>query len=265
VLTTSNNLILGTAIGYTTDQMAVFVNSCRKFNNADVVMLVETDITEQKFNWLKQNNVDIIYGTFITSLSGWINDKRYLKYIDFLLESGDKYDNIFLTDVRDVVFQGNIFSNNLNGLHVFFEDSNETCGSEKWNYNILKIAYGENIANDLFNENILCSGTTVGNFKNILEYVWFQVKELEKCKAFNTNIDMTIDQATHNFLLHTNMLDHIKHENGDIVATLQNTSPEKIMIRGDQLFVYDKLPAVVHQYDRYPELVEFFNRLYKEC
>jgi hypothetical protein len=54
------NVILGTAWGYKVDLIKVFVESWKKYcTNTRLILLVEPDVSEEKFNYLIDSGVDL--------------------------------------------------------------------------------------------------------------------------------------------------------------------------------------------------------------
>jgi len=260
------NLILGTAWGYHVDQIKVFIESWKKYcHDTRLIMLVEPDVAPEKFEYLADNDVDIRFFTAGYFIPSAIHNTRYFKYLDILLEGRGYYDRVFLTDIRDVALQGNVFDEvgaDANGdLHAFMEDPDWTC-DERFNKHILTSNYGEKVAAEFKDKRIICSGTTLGSADMITQYIVALMNErsLEKMVKAGGIPD---EQAPHNYLFHKDKLPNTKHENADGVATICLTHPDQIKILPDgKVSVYGKTPAVIHQWDRHPNLVEHYNKLY---
>ena len=156
------NLVLGTAWGYKVDQIAVFVESWKKYmsNSSDLILLVEPDVAQDKLNYLLEAGVDVRFYTAGYFVPSAIHNTRYFKYLDILLEARGIYDRVFHSDVRDVAFQGNIFDEiqpkeNEADLFVNEEDPAANLG-ERFNKYILTSNYGEAVAKELEPNRILC-------------------------------------------------------------------------------------------------------------
>ena len=191
-----------------------------------------------------------------------IHNTRYFKYMDILMESRGFFNRVFLTDVRDVAFQGDIFAEiDQPGLHCFMEDPDWTC-DERFNKYILTSNYGEEVAAEFADKRIICSGTTLGDADDVLNYIvaLMNERDLEKMMKVGGIPD---EQAPHNFIFHRDKLPHTKQENGDGVATICLTHPNQIKILDDgRVSIYGKTPAIVHQWDRHPNLVDHYNKIY---
>ena len=257
------NVILGNAWGYQVDQIKIFVESWKKYcPNTRLIMLVEPDVPADKFNYLIDAGVDVRFFTAGYFVPSAIHNTRYFKYLDILMESRGYFNRVFLTDVRDVALQGNIFDEITEGdLHCFMEDPAWTC-DERFNKHILTTNYGAEVAARYKDKRIICSGTTLGSAEMILQYIVALMNERDIKKMMEVG-GIPDEQAPHNYLFHEDKLPHTKQENGNGVATICLTHPNAIQVLPDgRLSVYGKTPAVIHQWDRHPNLVEHYSKLY---
>lgn len=258
------NLILATAFGYQISDLKSFVESWKKFcSNAHLIMVVAPFTSEEIIVYLTKSNVDIRIFTAGHFIPSAIHNTRYFKYLDILIEQGSLFENIFLTDVRDVVFQGNIFESvNISGLHCFLEDSNHTVLGDNWNREVLIMNYGQEEASKLENCQIICSGTTLGTLSHVTQYIVTLINERDLNKMISVG-GRPDEQALHNYILHTNKLSNIKHQNADGVATVGLTKADQIEIMDNDIVkVYGKIPTVIHQYDRHINLTNHFRGMY---
>lgn len=174
-----------------------------------------------------------------------------------------QYDEIFLSDVRDVVFQADPFPYPINAPQCFaLEDPSVTLGSEPHNRRWLGDIYGYGESNRLYNRPISCAGTTYGTRAGILEYL----------DAMTSSIIRTLhsvagrpgyDQGLHNHLIATGQFPHARLvPNGEgPVLTIQEMDPARIQLHTDG--VRDqagRLIPVLHQYDRNQLLRDHFLR-----
>jgi hypothetical protein len=259
----TTNVILGTAFGYKIDAIAPFVLSWKRYcSHQPLILLIEPDCSQDKINWLLDQGVDVRFFTASYWIPSAIHNTRYFKYLDILLEGRGYYNQVFLCDVRDLVFQGDVFAQiPQDGLHAFQEDLAFTAGTERFNRSILINNYGESEIKFFEDKPIICSGTTLGDSESIIKYIVALINErnLEQMQRAGGIPD---EQACHNWIFHKNMLPHTQHRNGDGVATICLTHPNKIKVDGDELIIYGQRPAVVHQWDRHPNLVEHYHKLY---
>lgn len=258
------NLILGTAWGYQVDQIKVFVESWKRYSNKHrLILLVEPDISTEKFNYLIESGVDVRFFTSGYFIPSAIHNTRYFKYLDILLEHRGQFNKVFLTDVRDVAFQGDIFEMNFpDNLCVFMEDPDWNL-SERFNRQILINNYGVSIANQLSEKRIICSGTTLGTAEQIINYIVTLMNERGIDKMVQVG-GIPDEQAPHNYILHNDLIPNHKVENGHGVATLCLVHPNEIELSKNELisvYGYSGTP-IIHQWDRHPNLVEFLYKKY---
>jgi hypothetical protein len=266
-----DNVIIGTGYGYTPEQMNIFVKSWRKYcNNTRLIMIMSPNTNNETIHWLSAHGVEtrMFAGGLYTPAS--INYSRYFKYFDLLCENHGNFKNVFLTDVRDVAFQGNIFDSiTESGLHCFIEDRRHTIATQAFNNIAMTIQYGKEVSQQLGHLPIICSGTTLGDYHSILEYVSLilnerNLEQIVRDHLFDVVCD-GIDQAMHMYILHKDMIKNVKHENGDGVSTMAIMKPENISILSNtKVAIYkDKVAPVIHQWDRHPEIENHLKRIYQ--
>ena len=104
------NVIIGIIKDYSWDTIKLFFISfvTAQFKNTDLVMFI-SNVPEESMNKIK------LCGTIIkdlpTTKSGLmeLSILRWKIYSDFLKENKDKYNLVFAVDVRDLLFQSDIF------------------------------------------------------------------------------------------------------------------------------------------------------------
>jgi hypothetical protein len=265
------NLILCTGWGYKVDLIAVFVESWKKYcaDQTEMIMLVEPDIKQDKLDYLLESGVDVRFYTAGYFVPSAIHNTRYFKYLDILLEARGEYDRVFLTDVRDVAFQGNVFDEiqpktGEPDLFVNQEDPRANC-SERFNKYVLTSNYGEAVAKELENEKILCSGTTLGSQEEIIRYIVTLMNQRDIKKMMEVG-GIPDEQGPYNYIFHKKLLSHIQLPNSIGVATLCLTPPDDLKILADgRVSVYGNVPSIIHQWDRHnatPHLINHYSNLY---
>ena len=270
---TKRNLVIGTAWGYKTDLIAVFVESWKKYqaHNSEMILLVEPDIAQDKINYLLESGVDVRFYTAGYFIPSAIHNTRYFKYLDILLEERGNYDRVFHCDVRDVAFQGDIFeqvpapTDGSADLFVNEEDPRFNLG-ERFNKYILTTNYGEAVAKELEPNRILCSGTTLGSQEDIIKYIVTLMNQRDIKKMMEVG-GIPDEQGPYNYIFHKNLIPHTKLENGVGVGTICLVTPDDVKILDDgRVSVYGEVPAVIHQWDRHcvtePNLPVHYTNLY---
>ena len=190
-----------------------------------------------------------------------LHNSRYIRYLEFLLDNPE-HERVFLTDVSDVIFQGDIFDTVPQpGLHVFREDHRYTLGSQPLNASWITANYGAQGLQQIGHQPILCSGTTLGDHDSIVNYMTCLLQERSPAQfaALGGRED---DQAPHNWIVHQGRVSATQHANGDGVATLYLVPEEELTVAHRQVLLQGVAPTVVHQYNKKPHLQEFVSQIY---
>jgi hypothetical protein len=180
---------------------------------------------------------------------------RYAVYYEVLKEK--KYDNILFTDVRDVVFQFDPFTNFNSNLAAFHESPLITIKDETFNREWIQRGFGQKAFVQLSEKKIYCSGTIMGSYSGMMNFLEiFLLTCVEYAIPFNYK---GIDQGIFNYLIHTGKLNGVtKYDNGNIVLTISPDVAGKCSYVTNELKIEGHTPAIVHQYDRFPEINKFF-------
>lgn len=177
---------------------------------------------------------------------------RYQLYYRFLRDRAPDADQILLTDLRDVVFQGDPFERDVHGLELFLEDEKSQLGTEPFNTRWLKNLYGDARLQDMAHHATSCSGTTLGDRTAILDYL----AQMSAAIQWRRRPLGSHDQGVHNGLLREGHLPAGKIvRNGygrvltmGLMSTIRETT-DGVILNED-----GSIPAVLHQYDRHPAL-----------
>lgn len=171
---------------------------------------------------------------------------------------------VLLSDVRDVLFQSDPFSSlPARGLVVSLEADGVTLASNPYNTTWLDHALGRDAWSRIGDRRVSCVGTTLGSRGAVIKYLTQLCGELleraERCgAAFGP------DQALHNWLLWTGRLGPVTFsENGRGPVATVSCQDLAIFARdslGRLLNANGRPASVVHQYDRFPELVDALPR-----
>lgn len=263
------NLVIGTAINIGIDETKTFIKSLRKYSDSDICLLVNSNIDQKFSDFLEENNVRTIRNSISSLYQPNINVTRFFQYYDFLLENKEEYQNILITDVTDVFFQSDPFLD-LSGEFIYFaeEDEDHTIGSNSFNSRWIQISKGDEYLEKLSDRKIICAGTTIGSYKNVLEYLAQMILIIREVKDHNPSaLNEGVDQGIHNFICYEK-IDLFKNpeikKNGDLIATMGLTSlnnPERIFMDEKNIIVNGKNPKIVHQYNRSKEITEFVHLL----
>jgi beta-1,4-mannosyl-glycoprotein beta-1,4-N-acetylglucosaminyltransferase len=272
---TKKNLVIGAAIGLSGNDVINFVKSFRSFNQDDDVYLI-TNIAPKSdlISILNQYNVKMLSSSFNTiyNMNFNLNIHRFYKFLDFVTENKKKYEKILITDVTDVVFQANPFDMETRKEFIIFsqEYEGEPIKNNSFNSRWISITFGDEVLNKIGEYPIICAGTTIGSYKNILNYLKSMVMLMtEKVESNPSIVSEGIDQGVHNFIVRTKDLMFKNHEIrpcGDFIATVGITSQrdkDSIVIKDDYVEVNGMKPSIIHQYNRSKELINFYDGKYK--
>ena len=249
------NLIIGVIKNYNWKVVAPFFRSYQNvgFENCDCVMYV-TNMSEETIEKLKS------YGVIVLQIpEKFLNlsliNYRWKLYEDYLNENDGKYKLVLTADLRDSIFQKDLFK--LYGNHKpFLGISKEDLYlSETMNREWLETAYGVDIAKSLRNKRIFCIGTLWGTedkFKEASDMLW---KKLGS--EWSTKLKV-IEQGVFNYLIYVEhfLNDYlvISDNVSGPVMTIGPTHNKYLSFDSDDNILNEKgeIAAVVHQYDRKP-------------
>ena len=243
------NLILGIIHHYSLIKILPFFKSLIYANitNCDIVMFVRK-VSQNVINYLKRINV-IVYKIFEKYKRIKPTHLRWKMYKDFLKKNKNKYNLVFSVDVRDTIFQRDVFKfyeNFSPFLGIMIEDGTL---EQEWNKENIINYIGEEMHKTIQNERIICMGTLLGSLEKFLEFsiiLWRKLKSnnfppSDQCVA---NCLFYLDKILVNFL--------VKSDNSGPIITLGITESENIIldVEDNVLNYKGEIAAVVHQYDR---------------
>ena len=253
------NLLIGAITNYVWDDVAPFFNSYVQagFENCDFVMFTR-DMSGKTIDRIRSCGVMVFPIPESLRKSSIINC-RWKIYSDYLNSSKGKYDLVFTADVRDLIFQQDVFK--------FLDNSNDFLGvaiddetlTEARNRAWLVNAYGQELYETIKDERIICVGTVWGTpdkFTEFSEIMW------EKLSSEWSLSRKAIEQAVGNFIIYhdgmfADVLRPSSNQHGPVM-TLALTDIQDIHtdINGRVLNGRGEIAAVVHQYDRKLPLVK---------
>src|SRR5215470_289377 len=127
-------LVLGAAIGFDVEQVRVFVESLRANYTGDVLLLIRWPGLRIA-RYLASRGINVIRVFQTRSFSRSVHARRYAIYLDYLRAGLARYDQVMMSDVRDVVFQSNPFDGITSPkCHFYLESSERTIGEDPTNW-----------------------------------------------------------------------------------------------------------------------------------
>ena len=185
---------------------------------------------------------------------------RYSYYLEYLKGPGKHYDQVIFADVRDVVFQADPFPAIADVELGFALEPRHYCygtgtPDDAW----LKKLYGESEWETLHGKRTSCCGTLFGTRTALITYLEIMCREMARLSTTIMGYH-GFDQAAHNFLWHRGAFGQpTRFENFDgPVFTMGTAKPESIRRNdnGELINEDGSVIAVLHQFDRHPELEE---------
>ena len=254
------NLLLGIIEKYTLNKVLPFFKSLiqSNFQNCDVVIFVR-NVSKKLIKYLKQIGVFVFEIPNKYKNISTIN-VRWKMYINFLEINRNLYNIVFQCDIRDTIFQKDVFKYFLNHkpyissksfLGLAIEDGTLNVEiNKKWIIDYV----GEQKHKIIQNERIICVGTLWGTLDKFLEFsivFWEKLNENPK----------SIEQGIANYMFYyENFLKEylIKSDNYGPVMTIGITPDEKLNFDSqDNILNFNReIASVIHQYDRKPIVVE---------
>ena len=285
------DVIFSTSLGYNYRQLSTFIRSLKETGyDGDIVFYVaETDddtlwrlrndgIIVRHFFYPYRNcnklrnplfrlwplirplagvvrNADVIHASCIVFQNLMI--VRNFLYRGYLKTCGQRYRNVFLTDLRDVYFQRNPFER-MQGreLKGFVEEPWLTQGADVNSSRWLRDLYGESAVRLLADKLLICAGTILGDYESICEYLDTFLLSLPDARSIMRN---GLDQGIHNYLIYTGKLKNVTlypNRTSEVltIGLVRDIAELPRNEAGEFLDVNGVPHAVVHQYDRHEEL-----------
>ncbi|MBQ7577462.1 MAG: hypothetical protein IJT21_04235 [Synergistaceae bacterium] len=252
------NLVIGSIIKYRWEEIEPFFESFAQsgFENCECVMFV-AHMSEYTLNKIKSFGVKLL--PIPPKYDGkCIIDYRWDLYTDFLRDKQKDYDMIFTADVRDLFFQSDMFKfyqRHKKFLGVALEDVTLSEPCNKWWF---VRRFGEADHEPIKNERVICMGTLWGTSE---EFFNFSETMSENLKSDKYNYYEISDQPTANwFVYHEKLFNDIlvtsTNQDGPVM-TIGLSERENIKLDSNDNVLNGKgeIAAVVHQYDRKPDIV----------
>lgn len=256
VAAAEKTLVIGVATGYPAATLRPFVLSLREHYQGPVHLIV--DESDEIAALLDSSN---IAWSPITAGTSHPVIHRFGLYRD-LVARLDGETRVLLTDVSDVIFQGNPFGMSVTAPLVgVLEDASMSIGACPWNSNWIRTHFGARMLDRLSNHRISCVGTILGDQGGIMGYL------TQFCLlAGSLPVDgiYGLDTAIHNVLIdHQATPETAVLENGWPIATVQHMAESAIGVANGKILLSDgRAPLMVHQYNRRAPMIALVNQRY---
>lgn len=179
---------------------------------------------------------------------------RYMHYYRRIVDEAVDAEVVMISDLRDIVFQRDPFTDPVTGLELYLEDSSERIGQDGgFNTRWLNDLYGKEFIDASRGQPLSCSGVVVGTRSAMLTYLSEMVADI----VWRRRPMGSHDQGVHNALIQTGRLPStqlIPNESGRVL-TLGKMQKFQKNREGFLLNADGSIPAVLHQWDRHASLV----------
>ena len=250
-------LVLGAAVGMSVEQVRIFVESLRLAGySGPVVMLIgPTDFKLAAY--LRAQGVEPKRVWFVRRLHGPIHAYRFELFARYLRQYGERYDEVLISDVRDVVFQAHPFNAMMSkDCHFFLEGAAKTIGNEPTNILYMQLFLAPAEVEAIAAHRISCCGVLLGGTQAIVAYLERMTARL-RAVPLPVRRKIGADTAFHNLIAHvTREVPAVIVENNVLVATMGIEPAARYLVGADgRIRTRDgHLPAILHQYDRLDEI-----------
>lgn len=254
-------LVLGAAYGYSAEQVKPFLTTLRRHYTGKIAFLVAVNPDPSLVDLCMEHGVDF----FI--VEGDQNNPIHMQWARFF-----HYENVlnhpffteclqvFLTDVRDVIFQDSPFSLPLTTDFEFFTEP-EKIKNSFVNRGWLQERYGVAEAYAIEDKNIICSGTIRTTMAGAKVVVRHMIMESEKLKATGRS---PLDQPMLNYLVYSGAFFNYRiFNNGEGAVDTLHFAKELTFSPLGALLNKDNQPVpIIHQWDRTHALVHVFEKIF---
>lgn len=260
------NLVMGSGRGYSWYIFEPFVRSfLQNVPDAELVLFVD-EISDFTHNMIKSNGggrIKLEPFPKDFNIESPIN-ARWKTFLDYLEAHGDEYAQVLISDTRDVIFQGDVFSRLADKKnYIGYATEGANIGEDGINTKWLISQFGQAEAEKLANKKIICGGTVIGTpneMKIFLSTMWKSIQDVRSG---------SIDQGIYNYLVYNKLMPienlvEIDCWSGEILTAQLFHERNPIRLNGNLILRGDgNIPAVVHQYDRQPLTAMLVNSVYR--
>lgn len=221
--------------------------------------------TRPYYSWLAHQLSKKDYSSIIPVLrplgqfSTRIIHERFFIALKIIKTYCNSFSNVLLTDCRDVVIQRDPFSL-INGKLVSGCEP-VSIENEQYTLNWIKEVYGDEVFDRVSNNPVVCAGVTLGPVKQVETYLTEICNEMWRHLPQMSFKSWGYDQSAHIYLIFEKQISlSLTNNQQGLIATVSLECPSNIFIdlQSRLVKVHNNYPAIIHQYDRHPNLLSFF-------
>lgn len=251
----SGRHVLGYATGYGVAQIAPFVLSLRAHFDGGVILVVDPEPAMLAF--LAANAVEALPAP---RRSGWrphVAVER-LAAFEAVLDRLPEGSVALLTDVRDVLFQGDPLTPAPTLIEAFEEAG--ACGDHRFNMKYITALAGPGMAELIRDRPALCVGTVVGPVRDLARLCRTMLMLSGRPRSALGGA-FGADQATFNVAAHLDLAPIARRSNFSRVATVGLVDGRQLKLDDGRILNPDGgVSPIVHQYDRHEHLHDHVRR-----
>eukprot|EP00940_MAST-03C_sp_MAST-3C-sp2_P000018 g18.t1 len=262
----SRNVIIAAAVGYNRDVFRRFVVPLRRVYAGDVILFTGDTPAQDVVELCRK--YDVRLKTLPSGSHLGVKGNRYTGYAQECVG----YDYCFATDFRDVFFQADPFKSVPSGYDLILSEEFKKVRIKTCPYNSgwIRSCWGPAFLNKIGDNAPICSGTIMGTPAGFAALKTAMLTEMDK--SSKKRGCTARDQGHLNYLyfadaMHVPTL--VEPRGTGIVNTVGYITPRSTIgeyMNADGLVKNEdgSTSAVVHQYDRFPELSALLKTLYDE-
>jgi hypothetical protein len=248
------NLVLGAAMGYDFPVLMPFVRSLRRFTGCRAMLVVDDDSVARQ---LDLEGIDSVVAVPERGYAPNLNFARAGLLHRTLLALAGQIDWVFFLDTRDVVFQADPFTSLPRADIIFFKEwAGWTFQTAPRNRKWLIGTFGEKWLPVLGDQELLCGGTILARYDAAVLLCKLKLL-LGTMIPDERHAAPGVDQMTTNIIARLGLVPRfVAMSHDQLVATVSKGNCDFLVPAEDGLFWNrsGRLPAIIHQYDRVPEI-----------
>lgn len=246
--------VIGFAAGYSVDDVAPFIRSLRSVFSGRVILIVDRNPTLQAYLRIKRVEIE----TITRRPFRWRPHpvvERFAAYAR-VLASRDDIGKVVITDVRDVVFQGDPFGKVQDELQFFLEADGRSLGDHALNLKHLRRLAGDGFTGALSGRPCVCVDVVAGPSEAVTRFCR-TLMLLSAIPRSRLGGAFRADLAACNLIAHLDLAGGRICANFGRVATVGLTPPGQLSVVDGRIQNPDgSVSPIVHHYDRIERLAD---------
>jgi hypothetical protein len=251
-------LIVGAASRYKPAQMRPFIESLRATGYAGDVIIIVNFWNLALQAYLRRSGMTPYRMWTTRRIHGPAATHRYDFYARIARENLHRYDEMMVTDTRDVIFQRNPFVDlTSSACHYYAEHPTLTIGEEPTNLRWAKLFLPPADAAAVSRQRVSCCGIVIGGMAEMNAYLARMAADLKAVPLRDRRRGGADTSLHHRLAFLDGGVPGIVMENNVHVATMGLEPDATYTVGADGVVrtADGDAPAILHQYDRVPQVV----------